>query len=71
MLAYFGTDVDWGEGTVRVDLDGMEGVSIEWSDKIRCLNLLKVDLPSNGVKKVSVDEFLPQVPDVVALFIDD
>ena len=27
MLAYFGTDVDWGKSAVRVDVDGVMGVS--------------------------------------------
>jgi len=35
MLAYFGTDVDWGESAVGVDVDGVmgvgaEGVNEEW-----------------------------------------
>ena len=33
VLAYFGTDVDWGKGTIRVDVDGVEGVSMEQSDE--------------------------------------
>ena len=33
MLAYFGADVDQGEGTVRVDVDGVEGICMEWSNK--------------------------------------
>ena len=56
MLAYFGTDVDWGEGTVRMDVDGVESVGTEWGDKERGLNLLEVNLPSDVVEEVGVNE---------------
>ena len=71
MLAYFGTDVDWGQGAVGVDVDGVKGVSAEQDDKERCLNLLKINLPGNMVEKVGVDELFPRIPDVVVLFVDD
>ena len=71
MLAYFGTDMDRGEGTVRVDEDGVEGVSVEWSDKEGCLSLLKISPPHNSAEEVGVNEFFSQVPDVVTLFVDD
>ena len=71
MLAYFGTDVDWGKGTVRVDEDGVEGVGTERGDEERRLNLLKIDLPGNVVEEVGVDEFFVGVPDVAVLLVDD
>ena len=71
MLAYFGTDVDWREGTVRVDMDRVEGVSTEWSDKKGCLSFSKISAPGNGIEKISVDKFLLQIPNVTSLFIDN
>ena len=71
MLAYFGTDVDWGEGAVGVDVDGVEGVGAERGDKERGLNLLKIDLPGDVVEEVGVDEFFTGVPDVAVLLVDD
>ena len=71
MLAYFGTDVDWGKGAIRVDVDGVEGVSMEWSDKKWCLSLLKVNPPCNGIEEAGVDKLFLQVPNVTALFVDD
>ena len=71
MLAYFGTDVDWGKGAVRVDVDGVEGVGAEWGDKKRCLNLLKVNLPCDGAEEVGVNKFFMGVPDMAVLLVDD
>ena len=71
MLAYFGTDVDWGEGAVGVEVDGVEGVGMEQSDKKRGLNLLKVNPPCDGTEEVGVNEFFVGVPDVAALLVDD
>jgi len=34
VLAYFGTDVDRGEGAVGVDVDGVMGVGAERSDEV-------------------------------------
>jgi len=34
VLAYFGTDVDWGEGAIGVDVDRVMGVGAEGSDKV-------------------------------------
>ena len=56
MLAYFGTDVDWGKGTVRVDVDRVEGIGTEWCDKKWCLSLLKIDFPCNGIEEAGVDK---------------
>ena len=71
VLAYFGTDVDWGEGAVGVDEDGVEGVGAEQGDKKGGLNLLKIDLPGNMIEEVGVDEFFAGVPDVAFLLVDD
>ena len=71
MFAYFGTDVDRGKGTVRVDVDGVEGVGTERSDKKRGLSLLEIDLPSDVVEEVGVDELFAGVPDVAVLLVDD
>ena len=71
MLAYFGTDVDWGEGAVRVDVDGVEGVGAERSDKKGGLNLLKIDFPGDVIEEIGVDKFFAGVPDVMVLLVDD
>ena len=71
MLAYFGTDVDQGEGAVGVDEDRVEGVGTERGDEEWGLSLLKVDLPCDMVEEVSVDKFFAGVPDVAVLLIDD
>jgi len=34
VLAYFGTDVDRGEGAVGVDMDGVMSIGVEGSDKV-------------------------------------
>ena len=58
MLAYFGADVDWGEGTIRVDVDRVEGVvGMEWCDKKRSLSFLKVNAPGDSIEEVGVDKF--------------
>ena len=59
MLAYFGTDVDQGKGAIGVDVDGMEGVGMEWSDKKQCLSLLKINPSCNGVEEAGVNELFP------------
>ena len=71
MLAYFGTDVDRGKGAIRVDEDGVEGVSAERGDKKWGLSLLKIDLPGDVVEEVGVDELFMGVPDVAVLLVDD
>ena len=58
MLAYFGTDVDWGKGTIRVDVDGVVGVSAERGDEVRGCGGIKVLGLGNVVKELTVDEFL-------------
>ena len=71
VLAYFGTDVDRGEGAIGVDVDGVEDVGTKRCDKERGLSLLKIDLPGDMVEEVGVDELFVGVPDVAALFVDD
>ena len=71
MLAYFGTDVDWGKGTVGVDVDGVEGVGAERSDKKGGLNLLKINPPCNGAKDVGINEFFAGVPNMAVLLVND
>ena len=71
MLAYFGTDVDRGKGAVGVDVDGVEGIGMEWGDEKRCLSLLKIDPPGNVVEEVGVNEFFAGVPNVMVLLVDD
>ena len=63
--------MDQGKGAIRVDVDGVEGVGAEQSDKKWCLSLLKVNPPGDGVEEVGVDELFPGIPDVAALFIND
>jgi len=58
VLAYFGTNVDWGEGTVRVDVDGVMGIGAEGSDKVgRCVGIKVLGL-GDVVEELAVDEFL-------------
>ena len=71
MFAYFGADVDQGKGAVRVDVDGVEGVGTEWSDKKQRLSLLKVDPPGDGIEEVGVDKLFPGIPDMAALLVDN
>ena len=58
VLAYFGTDVDWGEGAVGVDVDGVMGVSAEGSDEIWGCVGIKVLGPGDVVEELAVDELL-------------
>ena len=63
--------MDWGKGTVRVDVDGVEGIGMEQSDKKWHLNLLEVDSSCDGPEKVGVNKFFPGVPNVVVLLINN
>jgi len=58
VLAYFGTDVDWGKGAVRVDVDGVVGVSVEWGDEVWGCSGVKVLGPGDMVEELAIDEFL-------------
>jgi len=58
VLAYFGTDVDRGEGAVGVDVDGVVGVGAEGSDKVGgCVGVETLG-PGDVIEKLAVDEFL-------------
>jgi len=58
VLAYFGTDVDWGEGAVGVNVDGVMGVSAEGGDEIRGCVGVEVLGPGDVVEELTVDKFL-------------
>ena len=58
VLAYFGTDVDWGEGAVRVDVDGVVGVGAEGSDEVGRGVGVEVLGPGDVVEELAVDELL-------------
>jgi len=58
VLAYFGTDVDQGEGAIGVDVDGVIGVSTERGDEERGCGGVEVLGPGNVVQELAVDEFL-------------
>jgi len=58
VLAYFGTDVDQGEGAVRVDVDGVMGVGAERGDEVRGCVGVEVLGPGNVVEELAVDKFL-------------
>jgi len=71
VLAYFGTDVDWGESAIGVDVDGVMGVSAERGDKIRGCGGVEVLGPGDEVKELAVDKFLGREPDVAVLLVVD
>jgi len=58
VLAYFGTDVDWGKGAVGVDVNGVMGVGAEGGDKVRGCVGIEVLGPGDVVEELTVDEFL-------------
>ena len=58
MLAYFGTDVDQGKGTIGVDVDGVMGVGAEGGDEVRGCGGVKVLGPGDVIEELAIDEFL-------------
>jgi len=58
VLAYFGTDVDWGESTVGVDVDRVMGVSAEGRDEVGGCVGVEVLGPGDVVEELAVDKFL-------------
>ena len=58
VFAYFGTNVDWGKGAVRVDMDGVMGVGAERGDEVQGCSGIEVLGPGDVVKELAVDEFL-------------
>jgi len=71
VLAYFGTDVDWGEGAVGVDVDGVMGVGAEGSDEVGGCVGVEVLGPGDVIEELAVDELLGQEPNVVTLLVMD
>ena len=69
MLAYFGTDVDWGECTVRVDVDGVVGIGVEGGNEEQGCGSVEVLGLGNVVEELAVDKFLRQELDMLTLFI--
>ena len=58
MLAYFGANVDWGEGAIGVDVDGVMGIGAEGSDKVAgCIGVEVLGL-GNMVEELAVDKLL-------------
>jgi len=58
VLAYFGTDVDRGEGAIGMDVDGVVGVSAEGSDEVWGCVGVEVLGPGDVVEELAVDELL-------------
>jgi len=58
VLAYFGTDVDRGEGAVGVDVDRVVGVGAERSDEVGGCVGVKVLGPGDVIEELTVNEFL-------------
>ena len=71
MLAYFGTDVDWGEGTVGVDVDGVMGVGVEGGDEVRGCGSVKVLGPRDVIEELAIDELLGREPNMTTLLVVD
>ena len=55
MLAYFGTDVDRGEGAIGVDVDGVMGIGAERGDKEWRYGGFEDLGPGNVVEELAVD----------------
>jgi len=58
VLAYFGTDVDRGKGTVGVNMDGVVGIGVEGGDEEWGCGGVEVLGPGKVVKELTVDKFL-------------
>jgi len=58
VLAYFGTDVDRGEGAIGVDVDGVMGIGAERGDKEWRYGGFEDLGPGNVVEELAVDKFL-------------
>ena len=69
MFAYFGTNVDQGEGAVGVDVDGVMGVSAEGGDEVwGCVGVEFLG-PGDVIEELAVDELLGQEPNVMTLLV--
>jgi len=71
VLAYFGTDVDRGEGAVGVDMDGVVGVGAEGSDKVGGCVGVEFLGPGDVIEELAVDKFLGGKPNVTTLLVVD
>jgi len=58
VLAYFGTDVDWGKGAVRVDEDGVVGIGMEGGNEIWGCGGVEVLGPGDVIEELTIDKFL-------------
>jgi len=58
VLAYFGTNVDQGKGTIGVDVDGVMGIGAEGGDEVQGCGSVKVLGPRDVVEELAVDKFL-------------
>ena len=58
VLAYFGTDMDWGEGAVGVNVDGVVGIGAERGDKVWGCSGVEVLGPGKVVEELTIDKFL-------------
>jgi len=71
VLAYFGTDVDRGEGAVGVDVNGVMGVGAEGGDEVwGCVGVEFLG-PGDVIEELAVDEFLRGKPNVTTLLVVD
>jgi len=71
VFAYFGTDVDQGEGAVGVNVDGVVGVSAEGGDEVcGCGGVEVLDL-GDVIEELTIDEFLGREPNMTTLLIVD
>jgi len=71
VLAYFGTDVDRGEGAVGVDVDGVVGVGVEGSDEVGGCVGVEVLGPGDVIEELAVDELLGREPNMTTLLVVD
>jgi len=58
VLAYFGTDVDWGKDAIGVDVDGVVGVGAEGDNKVQGCGGVEVLGPGDVVEELAIDKFL-------------
>jgi len=69
VLAYFGANVDRGEGAVRMDVDGVVGVGAEGGDEIWGCVGVEVLGPGDVIEELAVDELLGREPNMTTLLV--
>jgi len=69
VLAYFGTDVDRGEGAVGVDVDRVVGVGAEGSDKVGGCVSVEILGPGDVIEELAVNELLGREPNMTTLLV--